>query len=214
MSDYIYRVSSDDYIGSVKLRDVLAGAGFETGVDALASGSMDYNSPSVDAQLEDYRVQIIGCTTELAASREALVKSAETSLSNRNMYYEAKNKTAKVLDTVRDHIIDNGEECFPSGFVDAMVALGMEPMVGTRELTITYNVVKKYTVTLDNVPVDADDDDLVRWLSRIDVDAGDEARDLDTRVTQELRMEGYDDIEVDVSEYDSGDIADFEVEMA
>ena len=87
-------------------------------------------------------------------------------------------------------------------------------MVGTRELTITYNVVKKYTVTLDNVHVDVDDDDLVRWLSRIDVDGDDNARDLDTRVTQELRMEGYDDIEIDVSEYDSGEVADSCVEMA
>lgn len=214
MSDYIYRVSSDDYIGSSTIRDVLAGAGFETGVDALASGSMDYNSPSVDAQLEDYRVQIIGFTTELATLREGSVKLAETSLSNRNMYYEAKNATAKVLDTVRDYIIDNGEDSFPDGFVDAMVALGMEPMFGTRELVISYTLVKKYTVTLDNVPASLDDDDLVRWVSRIDIDGDESERDVDNRITQELRMEGHDDIEVDASYDGDGDIADFEVEMA
>ena len=203
----VYRVISDTEIGSRYLEQLTERGGYVTHVEEIAPASGDY-CEQVSAS------ELMSAQVELATLRESLVKSAETSLSNRNMYYEAKNKTAKVLDTVRDHIIDNGEECFPSGFVDAMVALGMEPMVGTRELTITYNVVKKYTVTLDNVPVDADDDDLVRWLSRIDVDAGDEARDLDTRVTQELRMEGYDDIEVDVSEYDSGDIADFEVEMA
>ena len=203
----VYRVISDTEIGSRYLEQLTERGGYVTHVEEIAPASGDY-CEQVSAS------ELMSAQVELATLRESLVKSAETSLSNRNMYYEAKNKTAKVLDAVRDLIIDNGEGSFPDGFVDAMVLLGMEPMVGTRELTITYNVVKKYTVTLDNVPVDADDDDLVRWLSRIDVDAGDEARDLDTRVTQELRMEGYDDIEVDVSEYDSGDIADFEVEMA
>ena len=203
----VYRVISDTEIGSRYLEQLTERGGYVTHVEEIAPASGDY-CEQVPAS------ELVSARAELAALREALVKADERASNNRTLAYAAQNKTAKVLDTVRDHIIDNGEECFPSGFVDAMVALGMEPMVGTRELTITYNVVKKYTVTLDNVPVDADDDDLVRWLSRIDVDAGDEARDLDTRVTQELRMEGYDDIEVDVSEYDSGDIADFEVEMA
>ena len=203
----VYRVMSDTEIGSRYLEQLTERGGYVTHVEEIAPASGDY-CEQVSAS------ELMSAQVELATLRESLVKSAETSLSNRNMYYEARNKTAAVLDTVRDYIIDNGEGSFPDGFVDAMVLLGMEPMVGTRELTITYNVVKKYTVTLDNVPADADDDDLVRWLSRIDVDAGDEARDLDNRITQELRMEGYDDIEVDVSEYDSGDIADFEVEMA
>ena len=203
----VYRVISDTEIGSRYLEQLTERGGYVTHVEEIAPASGDY-CEQVSAS------ELMSAQVELATLRESLVKSAETSLSNRNMYYEAKNKTAKVLDAVRDLIIDNGEGSFPDGFVDAMVLLGMEPMVGTRELTITYNVVKKYTVTLDNVPVDADDDDLVRWLLRIDVDGGDEARDLDNRITQELRMEGYDDIEVDVSEYDSGDIADFEVEMA
>ena len=203
----VYRVISDTEIGSRYLEQLTERGGYVTHVEEIAPASGDY-CEQVPAS------ELVSAQVELATLREGLVKADERASYNRTLAYAAQNKTAKVLDTVRDHIIDNGEECFPSGFVDAMVALGMEPMVGTRELEISYTLTKKYSVTLDNVPWSVDDDDLVTWLSRIDVDGDESERDVDNRITQELRMEGYDDIEVDVSEYDSGDIADFEVEMA
>ena len=203
----VYRVISDTEIGSRYLEQLTERGGYVTHVEEIAPASGDY-CEQVPAS------ELVSARAELAALREGLVKADERASYNRTLAYAAQNKTAKVLDTVRDHIIDNGEECFPSGFVDAMVALGMEPMVGTRELEISYTLTKRYSVTLDNVPASVDDDDLVRWLSRIDVDGDESERDVDNRITQELRLEGRDDIEVEVSEYGSGDIADFEVEMA
>lgn len=204
----VYRVISDSEIGSRYLEQLTERGGYVTHVEEIAPASGDYceQVPASDLLLAQQ---------ELAAAREALVKADERASYNRTLTFAAQNKTAKVLGTVRDSIIDNGEGSFPDGFVDAMVALGMEPLFGTRELVISYNVVKKFTVTLDNVPADADDDDLVRWLSRIDVDCDDSSRDIDNRVTQELRMEGYDDVDVDVSEARiNGEVADSEVEMA
>ena len=203
----VYRVISDTEIGSRYLEQLTERGGYVTHVEEIAPASGDY-CEQVPAS------ELVSAQVELATLREGLVKADERASYNRTLAYAAQNKTAKVLDTVRDHIIDNGEECFPSGFVDAMVALGMEPMVGTRELEISYTLTKRYSVTLDNVPASVDDDDLVRWLSRIDVDGDESERDVDNRITQELRLEGRDDIEVEVSEYGSGDIADFEVEMA
>ena len=203
----VYRVICDTEIGSRYLEQLTERGGYVTHVEEIAPASGDY-CEQVPAS------ELVSARAELATLREGLVKSAETSLSNRNMYYEAKNKTAKVLDTVRDYLIDNGEDSFPDGFVDAMVALGMEPLFGTRELTISYTIVKRYSVTLDNVPASVDDDDLVRFLSRIDIDGDESETDIDNRVTQELRLEGFDDIEVDASYDGDGDIEDFEVEMA
>jgi hypothetical protein len=195
----VYRVICDSEIGSRYLEQLTERGGYTTHVEEIAPASGDY--------------QEMVPASELAATREALVKADERATTNRTLAYTAQNKTAKVLDTVRDYIIVHGEESFPDGFVDAMVAQGMEPLVGTRELTITFAVLKKFMVTLDNVPASVDDDDLVTWLSRIDVDGDESASHIDNRITQELRMEDQVDIEVCVSD-DHSELDDFNVEMA
>ena len=194
----VYRVTSEHEIGSRYLQQCVDRGGYVSVVEEIARPSGDY--------------QEMVPASELTATREALVKADERAMSNLTLAYASQNKTAKVLDTVRDYIIDSGEGSFPDGFVDAMVKLGMEPMVGTRELTITFAVSRKFMVTLDNVPASLDDDDLVRWLSRIDVDGDESTRDINNRITQELRMEDQDDIEISVC--DDGATDDFEVEMA
>ena len=121
----VYRVISDSEIGSRYLEQLVERGGYVTHVEEIAPASGDYCEQVPASELEAANARIHGLVLAAGERTRLLVDADERATKNRNLYYDAKNKTAAVLDGVRDHIIDNGEECFPSGFVDAMIALGM-----------------------------------------------------------------------------------------
>jgi len=198
----VYRVICDSEIGSRYLEQLTERGGYITHVEEIAPASGDYQEMVPASELvEAQRVQ-----QEL---REALVRADERSSNNRAMAYDAKKETAGVLDAVRDYIIDSGEESFPDGFVDAMVALGMEPLFGIREFTLSFTIKRSFSIALNDCPAGVDDDTITDLLGQIDICGDEDESDIQISLQRMLsRTDWADNVEVEAScaQYDVDDV--------